>query len=156
MAFAGESHHQRVAVRLRSCDDFGADIARGARPILNDEWLTKPIHQPLTDQARDDVRRATGRNGHDQSHRPRRIGLRACISHDGRQRGSSRSQMQKFPAGKFHGGPTIAEKATPVPFPLPLLPKRLAGPDHVRKGRDVRYWPSRTSASISCCGSEAG
>ena len=27
-----------------------------------------------------------------------------------------------------------------MPFPLPLPPKRLAGCDHVRKGRDGSYW----------------
>jgi hypothetical protein len=32
--------------------------------------------------------------------------------------------MQECAAGKFHGGPPIAEKATLVPFPLPFATKK--------------------------------
>ena len=43
------------------------------------------------------------RKADDDAHRPRRIGLRPCDTRDGRERGSARCQMQKLPAGKFHG-----------------------------------------------------
>ena len=46
---------QRVAVRRRTHDRLGADIAAGARPVLDDEWLAEPLRQPLTHQAREDV-----------------------------------------------------------------------------------------------------
>ena len=52
---------QRVAVRRRAHDRLGADIAAGARPVLDDELLAKPLRQPLTHQARDDVGRAARR-----------------------------------------------------------------------------------------------
>jgi hypothetical protein len=32
-------------------DRFGGDIVSGARPVLNEEWLTEPLRKPLTDQA---------------------------------------------------------------------------------------------------------
>jgi hypothetical protein len=41
----------------------------------------------------------------DDAHRPRRVGLRHRKARDGRESGSTRSQMQKLSAGKFHGVP---------------------------------------------------
>ena len=61
---------ERVAVRRRAHDRLGADIAAGARPVLDDELLAEPLRQPLTDQARDDVGRAAG----GQSRRSMRTG----------------------------------------------------------------------------------
>ena len=46
---------ERIAVRGRAHDRLGADIAAGARPVLDDEWLAEPLRQPLAHQARDDV-----------------------------------------------------------------------------------------------------
>ena len=51
---------ERIAVRRRTHDRLGGDIAAGARPVLDDELLAEPLRQPLTDQARDDVGRAAG------------------------------------------------------------------------------------------------
>src|SRR5687767_238309 len=42
---------ERVAVRRRLCDRLGGDIARRTRPVLDDEWLTKPARQPLPHKA---------------------------------------------------------------------------------------------------------
>ena len=39
-------------------------------PILDDELLTEPFRQILTDQARDDVGRAAGGKADDNAHRP--------------------------------------------------------------------------------------
>jgi hypothetical protein len=50
---------KRVAIRLCPHDRFGANVAAGARAILDDELLTEPFRQMLTDQARDDVGWAT-------------------------------------------------------------------------------------------------
>ena len=44
---------KRVAVRGRPHDRFGGDIAARAWPVLDDEWLTKTLRQPLP------IRRAT-------------------------------------------------------------------------------------------------
>ena len=94
---------QRVAVRRRAHDRLGGDVAAGARPVLDDEWLAEPLRQPLTDQAREDVVRAAGGKADDDAHRPRRIGLRPSEARHGRERGSTRCQMQKLAARKFHG-----------------------------------------------------
>ena len=63
IAFAGRDQEERIAVGGRAHDRLGADIAAGTRPVLDDEWLAKPLRQPLTDQAREDVGRAAGGNG---------------------------------------------------------------------------------------------
>ena len=94
---------ERVAVRRRTHDRLGGDIAAGARPVLDDEWLAEPLRQPLTHQAREDVVRAAGGKADDDAHRPRRIGLRPREARYGRKHGSARCQMQKLAARKFHG-----------------------------------------------------
>jgi hypothetical protein len=53
-------YEQRVAVRRCAHDGLGADIAAAARPVLDHEWLAKPLRQPLTDQTGDDVGRSAG------------------------------------------------------------------------------------------------
>src|SRR5216683_8154285 len=46
---------ERIAVRRCPHDAFGADIAAGARSVLNDELLPEPLRQRLTHEPRDDV-----------------------------------------------------------------------------------------------------
>ena len=46
---------KRVAVGFRTHDRLGGDIAAGARPVLDDEWLAETLRQPLPYQARNDV-----------------------------------------------------------------------------------------------------
>ena len=108
-----------MPVRGRSHDCFGGDISAGPRPVLDHERLTKPLRQPLSQQARGSVRpaagglpdndarygigTAAGGKADDDADRPRRIGLRPRDARHGRERGSARGQMQKISAGKFHG-----------------------------------------------------
>src|SRR5262245_14256034 len=98
-------YEQRVAVRWRTHDRLGADIAARSRAVVNDELLAQPLRQPLTNDAPDDVDLATGLERHDQPHKLNRIGLRLCDSRHHRQRGSARYQMQEISAGKFHFDP---------------------------------------------------
>jgi hypothetical protein len=65
-------------------DDFGADIAGGARPVVNDELLTEALRQRLRDQPRDDVGRYPRRIAGDDAHWSRWIGLRHCDPRHGR------------------------------------------------------------------------
>src|SRR5262249_32970597 len=51
-----QPHEQeRMAVRRCPHDAFGADIAAGARSVLDDEWLGEPLRQRLTHEPRDGV-----------------------------------------------------------------------------------------------------
>src|SRR5215472_14412308 len=97
-----------VAVCGRAHDGLGADIAAATRPVVDNKLLAEPLRQPLSDQARRDVGCAGRGDWHDQTHWPRRIGLRPCDARDGRERGSARSQMQKLSAGKFHFEPSLS------------------------------------------------
>src|SRR5712671_1910437 len=92
-----------MAVWGRTHYRLGANAIAGARPVLNDEWLAKPFRQPLTDQAREDVGCAARGTSDDDAHRSRRIGLRPSDARDDRECGSTRCQMQKLTARKFHG-----------------------------------------------------
>ena len=54
-------------------DRLGADIAGGAGTVLDDDRLAPFTRQPITDDARNGVRRAAGRERHDDLHRAVRI-----------------------------------------------------------------------------------
>src|SRR5262249_26677369 len=60
------------------------------------------LRQPLSYEACHDVGGTTGGKSHNDAHRPRRIDLCANNARHDRQRGSTRGQMQKPSAGKFH------------------------------------------------------
>src|SRR5262245_30805799 len=96
-----------VGGRTRHCLD--GDVARSTRPVLDDEWLAETLRQPLTNQAREDVRRAARGEADNDAHRSRRIGLRPRDTRSRWQYGRARGQMQKISAGKFHSEP-------PYPF----------------------------------------
>src|SRR5262249_25969100 len=77
-----------------------------AKVVQSDhERLTETLRQPLTYQARRDVRTASGREANNDAHRPRGIGLRPRDPQYGRHRGCAGGQMQEFAAGKFHFEP---------------------------------------------------
>src|SRR5271168_1058204 len=111
-------HEECVTVRRGARDEFGANIAAGPRPVLDDELLPEPLRQRLSQEARDDVGCIAGRKTKDDAHRPRRIGLRQSAAQRGRERGSSRCQMEKSSAGQFHsitsvGGGEASQTQTP-------------------------------------------
>src|SRR5580704_1489193 len=67
---------ERIAIGGRTDDSLRSDIAGGAGPVLDDEWLTDPLRERLTHQACDDVRSAARGISNDAAKWPRRIGLR--------------------------------------------------------------------------------
>src|SRR5262245_61402921 len=95
-------HEQRVAVCRGVHDRLGADVGAATRPVVDYELLAESLRQPLADQARRDVVRAGGRDRHDQTHRPRWIGLRPSEARHGGESGRASGQIQKLTAGKFH------------------------------------------------------
>ena len=101
---------QRVAVGRRPHDRFGADIAGAARPVVDDDGLAETLREPLADQTHEDVTGAAGREPNHDANRPRRIGLRSCNERNGRKRGSTRCQMQKSPADKSYGIPSLTRR----------------------------------------------
>src|SRR5262249_61586440 len=85
---------QRVAVGWGTHDRLGGDVAAGSRTVVDDERLTEPLREPLTYQARRDVRTASGREANNDAHRPRWVGLRPSEARDGWERGRASGQMQ--------------------------------------------------------------
>ena len=74
----------------------------GTRPVFDYDLLAQPFRERGRDKARHLVGTAAGRPADDQSHRPRRIGLRPRHARYSRYRGSAGGQMQKLPSvGKF-------------------------------------------------------
>ncbi len=82
---------ERIAVRLRLVDELGADIAGGARAVLDDDRVPPLAREPLGHDAWHDVGRAAGRERHDDLDRARRIILRA-----GRRRRRERSDQRCY------------------------------------------------------------
>jgi hypothetical protein len=70
---------QRVAVRRRDDHGLRADIAAGARLVLDHEGLAEFFAEALADQPRQHVGRATRRVRHHPFHRARGVGeFRLC------------------------------------------------------------------------------
>ena len=57
--------------------NFIRDIAASTRPVVDNKLLAEPLRKPLADQSGCDVGHAARRERHDDTHRPRRIALRA-------------------------------------------------------------------------------
>src|SRR5262249_10859733 len=97
------NQEERVAVRRGTDDRFRSNVGARTWPVLDNEWLTKPLGQPLSYQTSEQVGVTRRRERHDDAHRPRRIGLRPRDPRHRRQCRSACGQTQKLPSGKFHG-----------------------------------------------------
>src|SRR6516225_7790371 len=95
---AGVVPRYGMPVRGRAHDCFGSDISAGPRTVLDHERLTETLRQPLSQQARGNVRPAAGGLPDNDAHRPRWKGLRPRGPRDSRDSGSTRCQMQKLSA----------------------------------------------------------
>src|SRR5262245_3122626 len=62
----------KECVTVRDCADdrVGRYVGASSWLVLDDEWLTEPLRKPLSDQARNDIGRATRRNAYDDPHGP--------------------------------------------------------------------------------------
>src|SRR5262245_8767183 len=96
------SEQQRITIRRRTHDRFGADVGARTGPVLDQELLAQPLRQPLPHKPRDQISVSGGRERNDHAHRARWIGLRPSDARNARQRDSARGQAQKIAAGKFH------------------------------------------------------
>src|SRR5439155_9230656 len=106
---------ERMSVRRCAHDRLSGDIAGSTQPVLDDEWLAEPF-QPLTNQARKDVRRAARCNANNDAHRPRRKGLRPCHTTCCRERSNTRCQTQESTAWMLtHQPPVVATRHGPMP-----------------------------------------
>jgi hypothetical protein len=51
---------ERISVRGSLHDRLSANVATGTGPVLDDKWLTEPLRQLLTDEARENAGSAAG------------------------------------------------------------------------------------------------
>jgi hypothetical protein len=93
---AGTDEQKRIAVRGRIHDRLGADSGAGSWPVLDQEWLAKPIGQPSTDQTCENVGRAASGRRDDDAHGLHWVGLRPCYARTDRESSGTRCQMQKL------------------------------------------------------------
>src|SRR5262249_43885444 len=80
------------------------DGAAGANDIFDNDVLTEGARHVLAYDAGSEIERAASGERHDQCDRTRGKGLRLSDPLDGWDSGSTRYEMQKISAGKFHGG----------------------------------------------------
>jgi hypothetical protein len=78
-----------MTVGRRAHDRLSGDTAASACPVFDEEGLAEAFRQPLTDQARYDVRAAARRKPNKNAHRLRRIGLRLCDAGETRKNDST-------------------------------------------------------------------
>src|SRR5260370_42250850 len=110
---------RRVAVGLGPGDRLGDEITGSACPALDDELLPETLRQPLTHQAGHQVNDAAGREASDDTHRPRRVGLRVGDPQYGKERGGTRCE-QKLTAPKLHGASPGSRWPTTRLQPAPM------------------------------------
>ena len=134
---------QRVTVRRRIDHRFGAEVIPGARPVLDNELLTKPLGKPLGKDARKNVRRTAGNIADDPLDRFVRVILL-------RARGRNRSRQNKAARGK----PFVRPK---TPFVIPsskffanrATAASLCGKDNLQP--KVREGVQKTYSTSSTC-----
>ncbi len=74
---AGAAHQQRVAVGIAVGDVAGAERVAGAAAVLDEELLAQGRAEIVGHDPGDEIDGPRGNRGHDDLHRPVRIGLRA-------------------------------------------------------------------------------
>src|SRR5260221_4727447 len=67
---------KRVAVRRRPQGRLSRDIAGSTRPVVDYEFLTETLRQPLRHDARNNVGRPAGGKANDDTHGKDRVGFR--------------------------------------------------------------------------------
>jgi hypothetical protein len=83
----GVRHQQGMAVGRALCDEFSADVAVPARPVVDHRRLPQARGQSFRGNAREEIVAAALSQGNDDTNRPRRIALRSR-----RGRGKRRAQ----------------------------------------------------------------
>src|SRR5262245_65475130 len=94
---------ERVAVPRCVGSGLDPNDAAGAAAIVDNDLPAELLTELSGNGAADQVVSSACWKWNDESHRPRRIGLRPSEARHGWQRGSGRDQMEQLSAGKVHG-----------------------------------------------------
>jgi hypothetical protein len=93
--------------------EFAADVIVAAGAVLDDERLTEFCGQPLRDQPRDDVGRASRRGGDDDADGTSRIGFGARCRRASQSTGAG-DKAKKLTARNDRGLPLGASETDPA------------------------------------------
>jgi Xaa-Pro aminopeptidase len=96
---------QRVAIRHRTRDPSGAEAARAAGHVLNDDGLSERYLHALRQETRGDVIREAGRKRHDHGDRTGWIDLRLNPANAGAGNGEHDEQVSHGYLPSVHEAP---------------------------------------------------
>ena len=136
---------QRVAVGLGAIDDLGAEILRGARPVLDHHRLAEFRRQMLGEDARHQIAVGAGRQRHDDADRAGRIGLRG-----GGVAGAATSLRARCNQGAG------AASSSALPFSASRSEQRSTGAAHDMRDGPAEAGPSRIAVSFRTIDAAAG
>src|SRR5262249_24078063 len=99
------TEQQRVAVRRRARGGLGADVAAGARPVVDHDLLAQQLREAGRDDAGRGIGAATGREWRDQPNDAVRVSLRSNAVGNRARCCKCRGKLQQPAAGHrfFHG-----------------------------------------------------
>ena len=106
-------HHQRVAVGCGACHLAGADVAAGARLVLDDDTLAERAAQSLGHDAGEQIGRAARCERHDDAQRTCSARTRPRVRRDAVQQPDVSSRPQ-FALPRRHHPSSVSFTLTPV------------------------------------------
>jgi hypothetical protein len=115
------THEDGVTIRIGAHCTGRAGRTACAWSVLNNDLLAERPRHVLANNAGSNVGSPAGSERNDQCNRSRRIALRPDSLRHRRERGSGGGQMQKSPAGKFHGVGLPEWRKGLVPFDIGRL-----------------------------------
>src|SRR5262249_59854732 len=101
----GRGECEGGVVRRRARDGLGADVAAGARPVVDNYLLAQQLRQASSDDTGRGVGASTGREGRDQPNGTVRVSLRLNVVSDRARCCERRGKLYQSAAGNrfFHG-----------------------------------------------------
>src|SRR5947209_16175430 len=98
-------HQKRMTIGGGTCYRLRPEVACSAWSVFNNERLPQSFGQPLPYQACNDVGRTAGRKSNNQTHWPRRIGLRPCDPRDSGSGEAGTGKIQEPTTNELHSFP---------------------------------------------------
>src|SRR6516165_5193270 len=106
-----------VTIRLCPSSAARTDAAIRAGYVFNNDRLPKPFSHPFCEDSSGHVGCAARTEGYDHGDGARRIGLRARVARNGRERGGTQRQAQKLTARVLTRGTSF--RVRPVAYARP-------------------------------------
>src|SRR5262249_19833366 len=126
-------------------DGLGCDVAAGARPIVDHEWLAEDLLELAAEDAGEHVARAARREGDDEGHGPRGIIGRAGGRHPARQQNQREQKARRCSRHQsFCRNTTCTAMPRSAPKPACSVPPLCANTPRVNEPASTR-WPGSSA-----------